>query len=246
MLEMQSVYSFYGSSPVLQDISFGVRAGSFLSIVGRNGVGKTTLLRTIMGLTDRMTGTLRLGNEDIGHEKTFQRATRGIGYVPQGREIIARFTVLENIEMGTFARRDGSRTIPDYIFELFPVLKDMLKRRGGDLSGGQQQQLAIARALAMNPSILLLDEPTEGIQPNIVAQIQDVIVRLNKEEVRLIRDAIVRLNKEMGLPIVLVEQNVGFVRRASDEFLLLDKGRIVARGDISGLTDAVVNEYMTV
>lgn len=231
MLEMQGVYSFYGSSPVLQDISFSVRPGSFLSILGRNGVGKTTLLRTVMGLTDRMTGTLRLAEEDIGAEETFRRSRHGIGYIPQGREIIGKFTVLENIEMGTFARRDGKRDVPDYIFELFPMLRGMLRRRGGDLSGGQQQQLAIARALAMEPRILLLDEPTEGIQPSIVTQIEDVIVRLNKE---------------MGLTIVLVEQNVDFARRASDEFLLMDKGRIVARGDVSGLTDAVVNEHMTV
>lgn len=231
MLEMRGVYSFYGSSPVLQDISFRAPAGSFLSILGRNGVGKTALLRTIMGLTDRMTGVLKLGEDDIGHEKTFQRSRHGIGYIPQGREIIGKFTVLENIEMGTFARRDGKRAVPDYIFELFPILRDMLRRRGGDLSGGQQQQLAIARALAMEPTILLLDEPTEGIQPNVVAELEHVIVRLNKE---------------MGLTIVLVEQNVHFARRASDEFLLMDKGRVVVDGEISGLTDALVNKYMTV
>lgn len=230
MLEMQHVHSFYGSSPVLQDVNFRVATGSFLSVLGRNGVGKTTLLRTVMGLTDRMTGALTLDDEDIGRQKTFQRSRHGIGYVPQGREIIGKFTVLDNIELGAFARRDGTRSVPDYVFELFPMLWDMRKRRGGDLSGGQQQQLAIARALVMEPKILLLDEPTEGIQPNVVVELEQVIERLNKE---------------LALTIVLVEQNVHFARRASDEFLLMDKGHVVVSGDISDLTDTLVNKYMT-
>lgn len=247
MLEMKGVHSFYGRSPVLQDVSFEIESGSLLGVLGRNGVGKTTLLRTIMGLTDHMTGHLRLKGDDIGSKKTFQRSLRGIGYIPQGREIIGKFTVFENIQMGTFARRDGKRTVPDYVFDLFPELTKMLKRRGGDLSGGQQQQLAIARALAMEPEILLLDEPTEGIQPSIVAEIEGVIERLNQEkEEAEIQNAIERVHNELGLTIILVEQNVAFVRRVSNEFLMMDKGHVVANSEISDLTDALVNEYMTV
>ena len=151
-------------------------------------------------------------------------------HIPQGREIIPDFTVRENILMGTFARPDGGRDIPDYLFEMFPILDEFIGRKGGDLSGGQQQQLAIARALAMDPKILILDEPTEGIQPNIVKQIEEAIIRLNKEQ---------------GLGIILVEQNVPFARRASDRFLVLDKGRVVLSGHSTDLTDSVVEKHLT-
>ncbi|MDZ7810541.1 MAG: ATP-binding cassette domain-containing protein [Arhodomonas sp.] len=204
--------------------------GSFASILGRNGVGKTTLLRTIMGLTDGISGRLSFRGEDLGTLATHERAFRGIGYIPQGREIIPKFSVRENIIMGTYARADGGRELPDYILELFPILREFLERRGGDLSGGQQQQLAIARALAMDPKVLLLDEPTEGIQPNIVHEIEQVLLRLNRE---------------MGITIILVDQNIPFARRASDRFLVLDKGRVVLSGSGDELTEEVAEEYLT-
>ncbi|MGR3756208.1 MAG: urea ABC transporter ATP-binding subunit UrtE [Tranquillimonas sp.] len=229
-LHASNLYSFYGKSPVLQGVSFDLGAGEFLAVLGRNGVGKTTLLKSIMGLTDRCGGGLRLGDGDIIGLPTTHRARRGIAYIPQGREIIPRFTVRENIQMGTFARADGRRDIPDYLFEMFPILREFLNRRGGDLSGGQQQQLAIARALASDPKVLILDEPTEGIQPNIVKQIEE---------------AIIRLNRERGLSVILVEQNIPFARAASDQFLVLDKGRVVLAGRTDELTDAVVEEHLT-
>ncbi|MBI6630968.1 urea ABC transporter ATP-binding subunit UrtE [Pontibaca salina] len=229
-LTANNLYSFYGKSPVLQGVSLELKPGEFLSVLGRNGVGKTTLLKSIMGLTDSCRGELKFGNSDLLKCSTPQRALHGIGYIPQGREIIPRFTVRENILMGTFARADGKREIPKYLFDMFPILSDFISRRGGDLSGGQQQQLAIARALAMDPKILMLDEPTEGIQPNIVKQIED---------------AIIQLNRERGLGIILVEQNVPFARAASDRFLVLDKGRVVLSGASSELTDTVVEQHLT-
>lgn len=229
-MQARELYSYYGKSPVIQGVSFDLEAGEFLAVLGRNGVGKTTLLKSIMGLTDRCEGGLRFGEQDILGLSTPQRSLLGIAYIPQGREIIPQFTVRENILMGTFARPDGKRDIPDYLFEMFPILDEFIARRGGDLSGGQQQQLAIARALAMDPKILILDEPTEGIQPNIVKQIED---------------AIVRLNRERGLGIILVEQNVPFARSASDRFLVLDKGRVVLSGKSEDLSDDVVEKHLT-
>lgn len=229
-MRVNQLFSYYGKSPVLQGISFDMKQGEFLTVLGRNGVGKTTLLKSLMGLTDRCEGELAFGGNDLIKLSTSQRAHMGIAYIPQGREIIPNFTVRENILMGTFARSDGKREIPGYLFDMFPILDEFISRKGGDLSGGQQQQLAIARALAMDPKILLLDEPTEGIQPNIVRQIED---------------AIIRLNKERGLGIILVEQNVSFARRASDRFLVLDKGRVVFSGHSTDLTDTVVEKHLT-
>lgn len=230
MIEVSNLFSYYGKSPVLQDVSFMLEKGNLLSVLGRNGVGKTTLMRSFMGLTDRLGGRLTVGGTDITQMRTDSRGRLGIGYIPQGRDIIPRFTVRENIVMGTYARRDGKREMPELVFELFPILKDFLDRRGGDLSGGQQQQLAIARALAMDPQLLILDEPTEGIQPNIVQQIHDVIVRLNRE---------------FGLTVILVEQNVPFARKVSDSFLVMDKGRIVIKGAGAELTDEVAEKHLT-
>jgi len=229
-MHAKELFSFYGKSPVIQGVSFDLEPGDFLAILGRNGVGKTTLLKSLMGLTDRCDGGLFFGEQELLVMSTSQRAQLGIAYIPQGREIIPDFTVRENILMGTFARPDGKRDIPDYLFEMFPILDEFIGRKGGDLSGGQQQQLAIARALAMDPKVLILDEPTEGIQPNIVKQIEE---------------AIIRLNKERGLGIILVEQNVPFARRASDRFLVLDKGRVVLSGHSTDLTDSVVEKYLT-
>ena len=231
MLEMQNISSYYGNSPVLQGVSFSAGASEFLAVLGRNGVGKTTLLKTVMGLTDRVTGRILLDGHDITHAPTHERSLHGIGYVPQGRGIIPRFTVRENILMGCFARRDGKREIPELAFELFPVLREFLDRMGGVLSGGQQQQLAIARALAANPRIILLDEPTEGIQPNIVEQIERAIVHLNVEH---------------GMTIILVEQNVNFARRAAQRFVMMEKGQVAAEGAVKELTDELVHRHMAV
>jgi len=230
MLELTDVDAFYGNSRALQGINLMVGSGEFLSVLGRNGVGKTTLMRSILGLMDRVTGRLSLDGTDISGLRTHQRAKAGIAYVPQGRGILPRFTVRENLTLGTFAAKSANG-IEEWVLELFPVLKEFLGRYGGNLSGGQQQQLAIARALLAQPKVILLDEPTEGIQPNIVEQIEDVIVKLNRER---------------GITVVLVEQNVAFARRASHRFALLEKGRVVAKGAIDGLTEDLIQLHMAV
>ncbi|MCA6121410.1 urea ABC transporter ATP-binding subunit UrtE [Bradyrhizobium sp. WSM 1704] len=230
MLELSDIDAFYGNSRALQGINLMVGSGEFISVLGRNGVGKTTLMRSILGLMDRVTGRLSLDGADISALRTHQRAKAGIAYVPQGRGILPRFTVRENLTLGTFAARSANG-IEDWVLELFPVLKEFLNRYGGNLSGGQQQQLAIARALLAQPKVILLDEPTEGIQPNIVEQIEDVIVKLNREH---------------KITVVLVEQNVAFARRASHRFALLEKGRVVAKGEIGELTDDLIQLHMAV
>jgi urea transport system ATP-binding protein len=231
MLRLTEVDSFYSNSHILHNVSINIQEGSFTTILGRNGMGKTTLLKTIMGLTDKIRGRIEVGSKVITSLPTYLRAKSGISYVPQGREIINNFTIRENILMGCYARQEGKKIIPEIILELFPYLRDHLNRRAGLLSGGQQQQLAIARALASKPKVLLLDEPTEGIQPNLV---------------ELIEHTLVRLNKEFGITIVLVEQNINFARRASNQFVMMDNGRIAVDGTISELNDDVVHKYMTV
>jgi urea transport system ATP-binding protein len=231
MLAFAHVDSFYDRSHILHDVCLDVPEGKITAVLGRNGTGKTTLLKTLMGLTDRMVGEIRLGDTDLGREPTFRRARAGIAYVPQGREIIPDFSIRENILMGSFARADGKREIPKLVTELFPYLIDNLDRNGGVLSGGQQQQLAIARALAADPKIILLDEPNEGIQPSIVEEIEAVIIRLNRE---------------IGMTVILVEQNVSFVRRAAQRFAMMEKGRVVAAGEIGDLSDALVHRHMAV
>jgi urea transport system ATP-binding protein len=231
MISLSAVNAFYGRSHVLHDVALEVPAGEITVVLGRNGTGKTTLLKTLMGLTDRTTGEIRLKDRAIAAEPTFRRARAGIAYVPQGREIIPDFSVAENILMGSFAASGGGREVPKLVGELFPYLTANLGRPGGLLSGGQQQQLAIARALAARPTVLLLDEPTEGIQPNIVEEIEEIIIRLNRE---------------VGLTVVLVEQNVAFARRAGHRFAMMEKGRVVASGPIGDLTDTVVHRHMAV
>ncbi len=228
---MSDVNSFYDRSHILHDVSMGVGAKQILSVLGRNGTGKTTLLKTLMGLTDKATGRIELGGRSIGTAPTHLRARAGIAYVPQGRQIIPDFSVRENILMGAFARPDGKQAIPDLVPVLFPYLMANLGRAGGLLSGGQQQQLAIARALAAQPKMLLLDEPTEGIQPNIVAEIENIILRLNREE---------------GLTIILVEQNIPFARKAADAFVIMEKGRVAASGPGSALTDDLIHRHLAV
>jgi len=233
MLEIKNLSAFYGNSRALQNVTLEVGEAGFLSVLGRNGVGKTTLLRSIVGLMDRNDGSIRLDGEEIAATPTHDRVRHGIGYVPQGRGILPQFTVRENLKLGTFARRNpgDAGVLEDKVFDLFPVLKEFLNRRGGNLSGGQQQQLAIARAMLTNPKIVLLDEPTEGIQPNLVEQIEDVIVRLNKEH---------------GITIILVEQDVNFARRASRSFVIIEKGHVAASGPIDTLTDDLVHRHMAV
>jgi len=231
MLEMTHVDAFYGNSRALQEISLSVGRGEFISVLGRNGVGKTTLMKTILGLMDRITGKISLDGVELSSLPTHSRAKLGIAHVPQGRGILPKFTVRENLVLGTFASSKGSGIIHEWILDLFPMLRDFMGRHGGNLSGGQQQQLAIARALLADPKIILFDEPTEGIQPNIVEQIEETIIRLNKER---------------GIAVVLVEQNVKFARRASSRFILLEKGRVVAGGNVSELSDDLVHKHMAV
>jgi len=231
MLKLTNVDSYYDRSHILHAVCLDIPIGKTTAVLGRNGTGKTTLLKTLMGLTDRMERQINLDGKEIGKDPTFRRARAGIAYVPQGREIIPDFTIRENILMGAFARADGKRQIPELVPELFPYLMDNLERAGGVLSGGQQQQLAIARALAADPKIILLDEPNEGIQPSIVEEIEAIIIRLNRE---------------IGLTVVLVEQNVSFARQASHCFAMMEKGRVVVSGAISELSDEMVHRHMAV
>ena len=214
MLKVQNLNQYYSGSHILRDLSFEVPAGKVTALLGRNGVGKTTLLRTLMGLIAARTGQISFHGEDITRVKPHERALAGIGYVPQGREIFPRLTVEENLRMGLATRPRGVR-VPERIFEIFPVLRQMLGRRGGDLSGGQQQQLAIGRALAMEPRLLILDEPTEGIQPSIIKDIE-----------RAIR----ALAATGDMAILLVEQYYDFARSLADQYLLMERGEILKRG----------------
>ena len=230
MLKMENVDSYYGRSKALQDFSLEVAAETILAVLGRNGVGKTTLLRTILGLTDLSTGKIVFSGNDISELATHERARSGIAYVPQGRMIIPDFSVKENIVMGSFAS-DGNGKIPELVPELFPYLMDNLDRAGGLLSGGQQQQLAIARALAAKPKILLMDEPTEGIQPNIVEQIEA---------------SILAMNSELKITIILVEQNVQFAKKAAHDFAMIEHGTVVANDKISNLSDELIYKHMAI
>ena len=232
MISLSNIDQYYGSSHTLKDVNLSITEGSCTVLMGRNGVGKTTLMQAITGLIPIKNGHISLGeNRPLTKVSAEQRTLMGIGYVPQGRQIFPLLTVEENLAIGLRARNDGQRTIPDLIYTLFPVLKDMRSRRGGDLSGGQQQQLAIGRALATQPEVLLLDEPTEGIQPNIVQGIGDIIRKLNKE---------------IGLTVLLVEQKLPFARRVGDDFAIMDRGHIVANGSMSELGDDLVKQYLTV
>ncbi|WP_022723734.1 urea ABC transporter ATP-binding subunit UrtE [Rhodopseudomonas sp. B29] len=231
LLAMDNVTSYYGKTSILRDFSFGIEQGKCLCVLGRNGVGKTTLMRTIMGLTDRSTGDITIAGEKISGAPTHQRAKLGIGYVPQGRGILSEFTVRENILLGTFARHDGRPEIPEVCLRMFPYLKANLDRRAGLLSGGQKQQLAIARALAVDPKILLLDEPTEGIQPNIVHEIGETLRTLNRE---------------LGITLLLTEQHIRVAKRLGDAFLMVDNGRVVASGPMPELTEDIIHKYLTI
>ncbi|RCU45270.1 urea ABC transporter ATP-binding subunit UrtE [Corallincola holothuriorum] len=231
MLSIKGLNQYYGQSHTLWDLDLEVVEGACTCLMGRNGVGKTTLLQCIMGLLPVKSGSIEFNGAPIEKLISEKRAPMGIGYVPQGRQIFPLLTVEENLQVGLPARPDRSNKIPEFIFELFPVLAEMMNRRGGDLSGGQQQQLAIGRALAIDPKLLILDEPTEGIQPNVVAEIGDIIRRLNEE---------------IGLTVLLVEQKLPFARKVADNFCILDRGRQVATGEMTALDDTLIKRYLTV
>ena len=229
MLSIANLNQYYGGSHILRDLSFEVPEGKVTALLGRNGVGKTTLLKTLMGLLPASNGTIRFGERDLTRAKPDERARAGIGYVPQGREIFPRLSVEENLEIG-LATKPGA-AVPKRIFEMFPVLAQMLHRRGGDLSGGQQQQLAIGRALAMRPTLLILDEPTEGIQPSIIKDIERVIRSLAQ-------------SGEMA--ILLVEQYYDFARSLADQYIVMERGEILARGRGADMDRDRVKELLAV
>jgi len=231
VLRIQSINQLYNQSHILWDLDLELREGTCGCLLGRNGVGKTTLLKCITGLLPIRDGHIQFNGQDISRMSTENRARAGIGYVPQGREIFPLLTVEENLKISLGARADRARQIPEHIYQLFPVLKEMKHRRGGDLSGGQQQQLAIGRALVLDPKLLILDEPTEGIQPNIVRDIGEVIRKLNTE---------------MGLTVLLVEQKLPFARRTANDFFIMERGRVMADGPIAELSDELVQQYLTV
>jgi len=214
MLQIDSIEQYYGGSHILRNVSFSLQKGHVLTLLGRNGVGKTTLLKSLMGLVPIRSGSITLDGKRIDTLRPDARARLGIGYVPQGREIFPRLTVEENLRMG-LAYKPGAATVPEELFDLFPVLKQMRSRRGGDLSGGQQQQLAIARALAAGPKLLILDEPTEGIQPSIIKDIERVI----------------RMLAQRGdMAILLVEQYYDFAKSLADTYCVMSRGEVVKRG----------------
>jgi len=231
MLHLSKIEVSIGGSQILRGVDFHVPPKSVTCLMGRNGVGKTTTLKTVVGLLSATAGSIRLDGQELAGMAPEERARAGIGYVPQGREIFPHFTVEENLQIGCVARGKRADSQLDRIFQLFPILKEFLPRKGGVLSGGQQQQLAIARALLTEPKILILDEPTEGIQPNVIGQIGDTI--------RLLR-------AEGAMSILLVEQYLDFARELADNFAIMDRGAVVAAGQIGGLTEAVIQQHLVV
>lgn len=228
MLTVDNINFSYGNVQALFEVSLEVPQNTMVCLMGRNGVGKTTLVRTIMGLSRSSSGHISFQDQDITTKPAYQRARLGMGYVPQGRQIFTKLTVEENLQTGL---PRGQTAVPESVFDYFPVLAEMKSRFGGDLSGGQQQQLSIARALVTDPEFLILDEPTEGIQPNIIQRIGEVLSRLSQEQ---------------GKTILIVEQYLDFVKTYCDQFVLMNRGRVVAADDIGGLTDNLVSEYLHV
>jgi len=238
ILKVGALNQYYGGSHILRNVAFEAARGEVTVILGRNGVGKTTLLKSLMGVVPVRSGSVSFGGADITHETPYQRARRGIGYVPQGREIFSRLTVQENLNMGLAYQPGGTRLAPE-LFELFPVLKQMLHRRGGDLSGGQQQQLAIARALAAGPTLLVLDEPTEGIQPSLIKDIGRVI--------RRIADTGLAVGGEpKPMAVVLVEQYYDFAAELADRYLVMERGEVVQRGRGAAMETEGVRARMSI
>lgn len=230
-LEIQNIHSFYGTSHILNGVSLKIADGMIFSVLGRNGVGKSTLLKSIIGINPPHDGTIQYNGSDVTKQKTHEHARAGISYVPQGREIIPDLNVYENLLIAMRGKDNKSKEIPKFIFEYFPALKSIQKRKGGVLSGGQQQQLAIARALIQEPTLLLMDEPTEGLQPSVVKEIDEIIKRIHTER---------------NCSILLVEQNLDFVRDVTQHFTIMDNGRIAEEGEINKLTDELASQYLSV
>ena len=231
MLKVQDIYVNYGKSKVINGISLEVEEGDKLAIMGRNGVGKTTLLKSIIGVLSLEDGKISLQGETISGKPAHVRSRKGIAYVPQGREIIPDMTVEENLDLGGYAHAQDLEKQKKLVLDFFPALEVHMKRKGGVLSGGQQQQLAIARALMANPKILLLDEPTEGIQPNVIAEIATILDRIRKE---------------MGVTLVIVEQNLKFAKKIADKYVIIQKGKIVSEGKMDQLQEEIINKYLAV
>ena len=231
MLRIDGIDTFYGTSHILHCLSLEIGDGELVAVLGRNGAGKTTLLRSITGVAPPLNGTIHLDDVDITHLKSHLRARLGISYVPQGRQIIPDLTVEENIFVALLGKGQKAGKIPDLAFEYFPALKTLVKRKGAHLSGGQQQQLAIARALVQEPKLLLMDEPTEGLQPSVVEEIDAFLKRLPSER---------------NCTILIVEQNLDFVRDVTQRFAILDTGRIVAEGKVEGLSEEFIRMHLQV
>lgn len=230
-LEIQNINTFYGTSHILHGVSLNIPDGAMVSVLGRNGVGKSTLLKSVVGINPPQNGTIQFNGSNITKQKTHERTRAGLSYVPQGREIIPDINVYENLLVAMRGKNNKSKVIPKFIFEYFPALEPIQKRKGGVLSGGQQQQLAIARALIQEPSLLLLDEPTEGLQPSIVEEIDEIIKRIHSER---------------NCSILLIEQNLDFVRDVTQHFAIMDHGQILEEGEINKLTDELASQYLSV
>ena len=230
-LKVRDIDSYYGTSHILHALSFTVAAKDLFAVLGRNGAGKTTLLRSIAGLNPPRAGEIRFNEADITLIKSHMRTQLGISYVPQGREIIPNLTVEENILLSLMGVGKPAKQVPDFVYDYFPALRDIGKRQGGVLSGGQQQQLAIGRALAQEPKLLLLDEPTEGLQPSVVEEIDEIIKQISSGQT---------------CAVLLVEQNLDFVRNTMQDFAILDTGRIVVQGGIDELTDELAHQHLSV
>jgi urea transport system ATP-binding protein len=231
MINIEGLSQYYGQSNILRKVDLRVPKGFCTCLMGRNGVGKTTLLKCLMGLLPVRKGKIFLKDSDITGQSTHWRARHGLGYVPQGRQIFPLLTVEENLMLPLVARQDKVRSIPESVYDLFPVLKTMRSRRGGDLSGGQQQQLAIARAMVLEPEILILDEPTEGIQPNIVSEIIEFVRRITSQ---------------MGLTVLQVEQKVPIARKVGHNYAIMERGHVVAKGSMDGLDAETIKNFLTV
>jgi len=230
LLKVEKLNVAYGESLILRDVDLSVAAGEAVCLLGRNGVGKTTFLKSIMGLLKPKSGKVIFGDEDFTRQRPDQRAQKGIGYVPQGREIFPQLSVRDNLILGLAAHGEAFDTVPEEVYELFPALKDLLYRKGGDLSGGQQQQLAIARILLTGPKLLLLDEPTEGIQPSIIDEIEDAIHKI----------------KATGVAILLVEQYLQFAWRLADNYYVMEKGSMISSGSTESISEEEVQQHLTV